>query len=266
MFSFASDQRVETPITHTVQEPFSFRYGYARAGETQQAGDPGQDYLAFHVQDKTFTFVICDGVSLSFCGDLAAQFLADNLLEWLRRVPQEEFQNKERMADALNSYLYRLVEEATEAVREYSLPRSLPPLLRDVLEEKRRNGSETMFVCGRIDITDEWAGNAHVFLAWSGDLRIRMWNQETEISSFPINYTNSQQCWSTRDGLVNGGVHVLTSSDIGQPVNRLVIYSDGFCDIDSLAALPSTARLQDLMNKSFSSPTSDDISFLDIAW
>ncbi|AMA71853.1 MULTISPECIES: hypothetical protein [Aneurinibacillus] len=266
MFSFTSDQKLETPITHIYQEPFSFRYGYARAGETQEANDLGQDYLVFRVENKKFTFVLCDGVSLSFCGNIAAQFLATKLIEWLCGIPKEEIQQKNDMTAALDRYLEQLINEATEVVEKHELPRPLSPLLRDVLEEKRRNGSETMFVCGRVDILEEWSNQAHVFLAWSGDLRIRLWDGWTEITHCSGFSVNTQQRWSTKNGLIHGGVNVMTSREVNRPLDRLTLYSDGFFVLDSLDVLPSTDRLQEMMCQSFSSPTSDDISFLDVAW
>lgn len=266
MFSFASDQKTETPITSVYQERFTFRYGYARAGETQQADDIGQDYLAFHVENKSFQFVLCDGVSLSFYGNIAAQFLATKLLTWLRSVSVEEARDERTMAVALNAYLDGLVEEATEIVDAYRLPRALSPLLRDVLEEKRKNGSEAMFVCGRVDIVDDWSKQANVFLACSGDMRVRLWDGIQEISCFPYDEEDRHQRWSTKNGLVSGDIKTASSSGMGQPFNRMFVYSDGFAAIDSLRSIPKTERLQNLMVESFSSPTSDDISFLDIAW
>lgn len=266
MFSFASDQKTEIPITSVYQERFTFRYGYARAGETQQADDIGQDYLAFHTEEKSFQFVLCDGVSLSFCGNIAARFLATKLLVWLRSVSVEEARDEHAMAAALDAHLTQWVDEATEMVNAYRLPRALSPLLRDVLEEKRINGSEAMFVCGRVDIIDDWSKQANVFLACSGDLRVRLWEGTQEIFCLPYDKGDQYQRWSTKKGLLSGSIKTASSIGMGQPFNRMLVYSDGFAEIDSLRSIPRTERLQNLMTESFSSPTSDDISFLDIAW
>ncbi|WP_052947760.1 hypothetical protein [Aneurinibacillus tyrosinisolvens] len=266
MFSFTSDQRMETPITYAHQDPFFFRYGYARAGETREVDDAGQDSLAFRIEDRTFTFVLCDGVSLSFCGDIAAQFLSVRLLDWLHSFSVEEVREKGAMADALNAYLEQLVDEATGIVEKHPLPASIPPLVRDVLEEKRTGGSEAMFVCGRVDILNDWSNEANLFLGWSGDLRIRAWSGQREVSGHFQEQAHSHERWSTKRGIVNGNIHTAGLVDFAQTIDRLVIYSDGFTGIDSLKAMPSTAWLQQEMVKSFRSPTSDDISFLDIAW
>lgn len=265
MYTFYSDQKKETPISSIYQDPFSVRYGYARANETQEADDLGQDFLAFEIKDKSLVFAVCDGVSLSFCGDLAARFLSEKLMRWLGELPTEDFQNEKLVKEKLTQYLTELKGQGTEAIRRHRLPTALPPILKEVLEEKRTKGSETMFFCGRIDIDDVITKKATVFLASSGDIRLRAWNALGEIKEQTTIVPETKKRWSTKDGLIGGEISTVTGVELGD-VRRVAVYSDGFAAIDGLAAIPPTDQLQILVKKSLQSPYSDDLSFLDMAW
>ncbi|RXZ00777.1 hypothetical protein [Fictibacillus sp. S7] len=264
MYTFYSDQKKETPVSSVYRDPFSIRYGYARANETQEADDFGQDFLAFEVKERSLVFAVCDGVSLSFCGDLAARFLSEELLQWLVSQTPEELKDGSLIKEKLTEHLGELTAKGTEAIRRHRLPGSMPPILREVLEEKRTNGSETMFLCGRIDMADDITHKAHVFLASSGDLRLRLWGEAEEISN-PHITSDTKKRWSTKDGIIGGEIQIATGSTL-KDTRRIAVYSDGFSTIDGLNTLPSTDQLQILVKKSLQSPLSDDLSFLDIAW
>ncbi|MBM7643960.1 hypothetical protein JOD45_000151 [Scopulibacillus daqui] len=266
MFSFLCDQRSETPINRLYEDPFFCLYGYARSNETQQHNDVGQDYLIFKIDDRSCAFVLCDGVSLSFCGDIAARFLSHKLMDWLKVFHLKDLQDKDVMKERLEAYLHDIVDEATELVDKKTLPPSMPVLLKDVLEEKRKQGSEAMFVCGRVDMLSPVANEANVFLAWAGDSRIRLWDQEEEITNLLGHDLNSNQRWSTKRGLVNGGLQTFVSSDVDNCIDHLAVYSDGFQVIDQFKTIPSAEFLPYYMSKSLDSPASDDISFLELLW
>ncbi|MGG1574550.1 PP2C family serine/threonine-protein phosphatase [Fictibacillus sp. NRS-1165] len=265
MYTYYSDQKKETPVSSVYRDPFSIRYGYARSSETQEADDSGQDFLAFEVKDRTLVFAVCDGVSLSFCGDLAARFLSEKLIRWLGELPADEFNDEAAVKEKLAFYLAKLTEEGTETIRKHRLPASMPPILREVLEEKRTKGSETMFICGRIGMADEMTNQARVFLASSGDIRLRIWDSSEEVTAKGEMMPETKKRWSTKDGLIGGDIHTVTGQSLGG-VHRIAVYSDGLSVIDGLKQLPTTDQLQILVKKSLQSPLSDDLSFLDIAW
>lgn len=266
MFSYKCNQKEETPITLLYEDPFTIKYGYARASETVQMNERGQDYLAFQGDGKSISFVVCDGVSLSFFGDVAAEFLAGKLLNWLVSLSNNELQKKEDSLLKLTGYLNGLVKEGSEKIANYRLPSSLPPLLKDVLEEKRKNGSETMFVCGRIDIENHITNKANIFLAWAGDIRIRFWKNDKEIQPQITKELNTNERWSSKQGLIPKELKGFSAADADDWINRIAVYSDGFASIDSLPVIPGKERLQRLMRKSHEMPTSDDLSFIDISW
>ena len=61
------------------------RFAYSRSSDSMASQIEGQDYLCFRHNDQKLVFIIADGVGSSFCGNLAARILGDNLLDWLGR-------------------------------------------------------------------------------------------------------------------------------------------------------------------------------------
>lgn len=73
-------------------QALAYRFAYARSADTRASGDVGQDYLAVREGPQTLVFALCDGVSQSFYGDLAARYLGDALVAWLgERLPPRWF-------------------------------------------------------------------------------------------------------------------------------------------------------------------------------
>ena len=108
----------ETPA-HTVGAgPVTWTWAYARAQEAIEHGELGQDYLTFSFDDQGCCLVLCDGVSQSFYGELAAQILGDALLEWLRDagVDGAPVASVDVIAADLSDMLHRLTVRATETV------------------------------------------------------------------------------------------------------------------------------------------------------
>jgi len=77
------DQSQPLPLTTIIGERFSYRFAFDRSADSIKANEPGQDYIAIIASDDRIAFVLCDGVSQSFYGDLAARILGDQLVAWL---------------------------------------------------------------------------------------------------------------------------------------------------------------------------------------
>lgn len=249
-------QQVETPVTSFRHGPFRYRFLYARSSECQTAHDPGQDYLTVRQSDEALVFALCDGVSQSFFGELAARFLGDALLDWLW-WQWPKVAHSEHAGAALGEFLSGLAERGTRAVMNHPLPAELPGFLRDVLEEKRRHGSESTFACGRIDLAQ-----GQTVFAWMGDSRLRLWSDRGELSAPQDSFLTAQR-WSSRWGLV-GGVPSLIRPAV--PVTRAIAYTDGLSVLDSLQAVPPSAELQHLSDIAGERPDNDDRTLLDIEW
>jgi len=253
---------------------FRCRYAYARSADTQAANDRGQDYIAVALDDMTLCFALCDGVSQSFFGDLAAGTLGEGLVTWLAgRLPTG---TADELASALRTCLLDLTAAGTARVQAQRLPSGLPPVVTDVLEEKRRRGSESTFVCGRIDLPGAPWPEGRLVLGWMGDCRLRLWRR-TAVDAFtesehPVQSGDTlltKERWSTRTGPVGGDPHLVVSTlaAVGQvAAGRLLAYSDGLAVLDSRTASPSDADLQALIAATGRGATSDDVSLVEITW
>ena len=80
-------QRYDIPPTTLSLGPFRIRYTYFRSSETRAHDEIGQDYLIFKLDPDKLVFCLCDGVSQSFYGDLAARYLGDHIIDWLWDLP-----------------------------------------------------------------------------------------------------------------------------------------------------------------------------------
>jgi len=258
-------QGQETPVQVVRGPTFAYRFAYSRAAETCTAGDVGQDYLVVWEGEQTFVFALCDGVSQSFYGDLAARHLGDALVIWLgEHLPYT--MDPEAIRISLTVCLRDLTGPVTEQVQHHSLPPDIPLLLRDVLEEKRALGSESTFVCGRIDLPDGDFPAGRLVLAWMGDSRLRLWDKEDECTADLGGVFETTQRWSSRRGLVGGkpNVYVAFLEQESRRINQLMAYSDGLTALDIWDKDPSNHAVQDLITRASEAATSDDISFLEI--
>jgi hypothetical protein len=263
---FRVNPKGETPPQRSSGPGYSYRYAYARSADSRTADETGQDYLTFSEGPAWFAFALCDGVSQSFFGDVAARILGDSILRWLEGVPAAA--DSFRLGELFRDYLQRLTEGATRWVQEYPMPEGISPMLREVLEQKRGMGSEATFACGRIDLPGSSLPQGRLLLAWMGDSRLRFWGPGGERSGELGDNFRTEQRWSTSRGPVNGRPHVfaepLTGSD-GQPqVVRLLAYSDGLSLLDDQRESLTDIELQDLVATAGESATSDDISVLEV--
>ena len=260
------DSHIETQPSITARKSYAYRYAYARSADSRASNETGQDYLAFHPSETDFTFVLCDGVSQSFFGDLAAKLLGDALLEWLEKLPAGmEFAS---VQESLSALLSDLTQSATEWVQNQPLPPDISTMLKGVLEQKRAHGSETTFACGRIDLPNTLATDGRLLLTWMGDSRLRFWGQQGERSAELGDSFHTAERWSTRRGPVNGEAHIailpLVDKSGHQVVRRLITYSDGLASLDAWDNPPSNAALENLIEQAQLSATSDDISLIEI--
>lgn len=115
--------------------------GFRRSTDLDAADKAGQDYAAARGGDGYIVGIVADGVGQSFYGNLAASFIAEQLLEYLwdtRSAPP----TVEVMTETLMSFQC----EFKDAIEQFELPQSLPSLLRQALETTRRiDGSQAVF-------------------------------------------------------------------------------------------------------------------------
>jgi hypothetical protein len=247
----------DTSLSVVVKSRYIYRYAYVRSADSDAAGDPGQDYLAICDDGARLAFALCDGVGQSFFGDLAARLVGDQLIRllWNEINPTSD---RPTVEELLTSGLQRLTDHASELVHVVELSADLPPMLVNVLEQKRELGSESTFAAGLIDYDAN-----RLTLVWMGDSRIRLWGPRGERTADLGDAFHTMERWSSRRGPV-GRVHVFTNAV--NEIYRLVVYSDGLSILNSaLDQLPTSRDLDALIGATRAAPTSDDASFLEIA-
>jgi hypothetical protein len=247
---------MDIQVTHLPISQGQLRYAFARSAECRMAHEKSQDSLSIVYGKDFLCFALCDGVSMSFMGDLASTFLCQQLTQWLPEYIF--FQNKRNDLKAgLELFLTGLVVPATAIVNDHALPNELSPIFRSVLEEKRALGSESMYICGLFDYQRDC-----IHLAWMGDSRLRLW-PPSYFHSNPafINSFQTHERWSSHRGPV-GQVH--TWQPMLSSFNRLAVYSDGLAILDNKMNAPyEDAALNEIIHSVGETPTSDDISFLE---
>lgn len=258
VFTYVSSQKEEVALK-TYQGQFLCRYGYARAHETATQGDQGQDFVGVHIDNHICNFVLCDGVSMSYQGDFAARFLGDKLLEWLSSTTDWS-------SAGFSQYMRELVVPASKEIEQLTIPGDVPHLLRDVLTHKQRLGSQTMYICGRIELPRSKRQKGRIWMAWQGDSRLRFWKEEEEISEYFQNTMQTHERWSTKEGPLGGQPHVYQSRlEYGVPM-RLQLYSDGLNDLDPIREWLPDEQIQLLFDAAHTDGLKDDAAFLELKW
>jgi len=253
VISVCLPQETETPLSWVQRKRFGYRFAYARSSDSKINNDKGQDYLVFREMDQRLAFSLCDGVSQSFFGDLAARILGDALLDWF----WENYKNNENIVEELLPVLRGLTNRAREMVEQYSLPVEIPVMVRDVLERKRSIGSESTFVSGLLDVREN-----RLALVWMGDSRLRLWNAKLELTTKLGDTFHTRERWSSHKGLI-GELHAYASTL--KSVRRLAVYSDGLAAFDDrINTFVSDETLRQLITETETSATSDDVSLIEV--
>lgn len=242
----------ETPTTSVIRPSYNYRYAYARSLDSRNEGDNGQDYLAIIENEKRLAFALCDGVSQSFYGDIAARLLGEAVTEYLFSLGLSL--SPEELTREITNLLQSLVGPTTRTIQEFKIPDDLPAMLQKSLDQKRTLGSESTLVAGLADFESE-----EIVLAWLGDSNLRIWGPENELTSNLGSTFLTDERWSSRKGPV-GNVHVITGSM--DAIRRITAYSDGLNRINKWlqVELPSNASIDGEINKA----GDDDISFFEL--
>lgn len=254
--SFGPSNAGESPLTVREDSNYTLRYLYRRSSDCQASGEVGQDILRVGKLEDSLAFALCDGVSQSFFGEIAAEFLAESLVEWLLTEAANP-RDGVSLRESLTAYLESLTEPGQVAVDQVEFD-DVPALVAEVLEEKRIYGSESMFVCGLLCLTE----SPRVVLAGMGDSRLRFGLKGLPDEGLGLSFSSDQR-WSTKRGLRNGSPQVyerMLTSGIWQ----LLAYSDGFAVLDDQPAGLEADALERLARECDKQPESDDLSLIEI--
>ncbi len=291
-------QTTDTFHRTCVNETLHVRLLSVRCQEAQVEALTNQDYAQVCLQSdgSSLCFCVCDGVGSSYKGDFAAQYLATHLVQWLQTLKHLQVKTA-ALAGQLHAQLNLWARTAQEQLRQVAIPQSTPALVREVLEELRDTyGSETVFLCGRIDLdtpstfSSAAAANGsypvHLLVCWMGNVTAQLlagrdreskagaWREEGEgkphppgpLLAPPDQYVtlggddDKVARWSTLRGA--RGPVTIWKRDYST-IDHLLVHTDGFNAI-GLSFHDEAWQAQALPLLQL--PSNDDMTALELRW
>lgn len=271
-----TDQMRDNFVHGRLSQATHIRLLSLRCHEAQSQKLPNQDYARIiYRQDTTsLCFCVCDGVGSSYKGDFAAHYIATHLVDWLHNLSVLP-PDASKLGSSLQDYLNTLAAPAQSELAQLPLPANIPPLVEEVLTELRTDyGSETVFLCGRLDYdSDEarstqsllrgsgpWVGRA--FFGWMGNVSCQLFTTP-EHSIVLGDATDRDGRWSTLRGC-RGPLRIWSRPLSG--LDRLLIYTDGFGEPGSPLFNVGDDEWSEQVRQLFSLPAQDDITALALHW
>src|SRR5574341_700284 len=253
-------QSIETPVAFVSTPGAYVRFAYARSSDSMNNHADGQDYLCFQHNDQRLAFVVCDGVGSSFCGNLAARILGDNLLEWLWSVDVTYLESAEAIGEAATGALNKLQKQARHEVETYEIPGQMSPLVKQALEAQRTYGSETVFAAARIDYPGPIFPDGLMVICWMGDTQIHLLDEDGKHIELGGSWENANR-WSTTQG-VRGQMSAWLGDLAG--IGRVTAFTDGLAAHAKRLLDFSDDKLDQEIRAGARLPSSDDVAFIDV--
>jgi len=259
----STDQKVDTLTRIQVNSHTTARLLSIRCREAQTQSLLNQDYASIVSRSSgdSLCFCVCDGVGSSYKGDFAAHYLTTQLLTWLQELTEIPG-DIELFTRTLHGLLDLWAYDAHSKLKKTLIPPETPPLAREVMEELRdAYGSETVFLCGRIDVSQH-SHPAQAVFCWMGNVAARLTTPpHTEIV---LGHTSDKSGrWSTVQGR-RGTVGIWHATV--PLLERLVVYTDGLDAIGESLAQLTDEQWQAQTQHLLSLPTNDDMTALEIHW
>ena len=201
---------------HTLRSPkCSGMMGFKKCQESHLQNEPSQDSLSLIWGESQIVAVLCDGVSQSFYGNLAAYEVSTQLSRYL-------WDNRNRCVSAheVTMFLNSLQKEIATLVQRQQLPENLPPIVRNVLEKRREYGSETVLAACVIETQRSFA-DVYVL----GNIRVT-WRGKGDTSRTRV--LPDRERWSSKHGCK--GIPEVRYWHI-QPFISLSLLSDGLAEV-----------------------------------
>jgi hypothetical protein len=230
----------------------ALNYVYARSRDTRKANALGQDFIAYRWDDKRIAFAICDGVSQSFYGEIAARFLGVRLVKALWAGQGKH----------LSDHLQRWVEDGNREVQNKVIGAHLPEMQRVALERKREQGSESMFIAGLVEFGGKGKHKGQFSIYYMGDMRVWLWDANAQEIPIPGAKFETRERWSSKIGLKNGDLNTITMPL--DKVARITAHSDGVGSFGPKLNAIAQDFLNTVVEEQNAAPASDDISVFDI--
>jgi hypothetical protein len=275
MTTIESEQSREIKLAELTRGPFVLRFLSYRKSEDAALNLRSEDYIVSELTPEKAIFVLCDGVGSSFYGNLGSQILGEVLLSWLAKLtlPKNLSLEKPQVAHSwLNTLTAELTSElnsrvafATSVIQKKEI--SSPDELVRLAEITQRDdfGTQSNFACGVVWPRSASLPKGLVLLFWLGNARIRLFNQNRDLTSmlgWGKNPEQLKEVWSSKDGVVGKVYSYITELSA---VTHIIAYSDGLenAESDIRPGLDGT-QLEALVQQS-QSVKDDDATFLELS-
>ena len=258
-----SHQSIDTLTRVQIGSNISARLLSVRCREAQTQALRNQDYasLVSYNNGSSLCFCVCDGVGSSYRGDFAACYLATHLLDWLQEMTEIP-QDIPVFTSTLHGLLDLWAYDARIQLKKVTIPPETSQLAREVMEELRDTyGSETVFLCGRID-TEELSHHTQAIMCWMGNVTARLSLPSDQ--HMLLGDTNDRSGrWSTMQG--RRGQVGIWNATFATP-ERLVIYTDGLDTIGENLTRFTDDEWHIQVQNLLLSPKNDDMTALELCW
>lgn len=274
MTTIESEQSREVKLAEITRGPFVLRFLSYRKSEDAALNLRSEDYVVSELTPDKAIFGLCDGVGSSFYGNLGSQILGEILLSWLGKLPLPNNLSLEKPQVA-NSWLNTLTTELTSELnnkvafatsiiqkKEISSPDELVRLAE--ITQRDDFGTQSNFACGVVWPKSVSLPKGLVLLFWLGNARIRLFNQNRDLTSmlgWGKNPDQLKEVWSSKDGVVGKVYSYITDLST---VTHLIAYSDGLENAEEqIHPNLDGAQLEGLVQQS-QSIKDDDATFLEL--
>jgi hypothetical protein len=271
-----TEQSREIRLTQIERGVFILRFASYRKSEDAHLNLRSEDYIVSDLEPERVIFCLCDGVGSSFYGNLGAQILGEILLNWFQKLRMKDFSimnkkvsNPQEWASGLETKLRQeLDNQVTMAsallAKKDTITGKDELTSRAEQDQLERFGSQSNFAAGIAWPKSEILPNGLVLLFWLGNARIRMFNQDRDLTAqtgWGRDAERLKDVWSSREGVV-GKIQVFVT-DFSK-ISTILLYSDGLEEVErQLTPGISTEQFEFLVMQAQSSKD-DDISFVEV--
>ena len=275
MTTVESEQSREVKLAELTRGPFVLRFLSYRKSEDAALNLRSEDYIVSELTPDKAIFGLCDGVGSSFYGNLGSQILGEILLSWLGKVapPNNLSLEKPQVANSwlntltaeLTSELNNKVAFATSVIQKKEI--SSPDELVRLAEMTQRDdfGTQSNFACGVVWPRSASLPKGLVLLLWLGNARIRLFNQNRDLTSvlgWGKNPDQLKEVWSSKDGVLGKVYSYITDLST---VSHIIAYSDGLENAEGhIRPNLDGTQLEALVQQS-QSIKDDDATFLELS-
>jgi|SRR5579859_287450 len=170
-----------------------------KAGEDLEQGSLNEDAIIWQANStgEILSFAVCDGASQAYLSYIASNFLAERLVAGLNAWIEDPYTAQALTEERLRSYLDSWVQEGQQLVARHHIDLDrINPLLKEVMLNKQRNGSQAVFFCGCLD----FRLNGRSIFVWLGNVLGQVFDQKNRGLLNTKTMQNDLERWTTVRG------------------------------------------------------------------